>query len=75
MIRKDHSDVVYKNVEGKLKAVIDQIEECNKKGQPVLVGTITIENSELLSALLKKRGIKHEVLNAKFHEMEAIEAF
>ncbi|MBE7038353.1 MAG: preprotein translocase subunit SecA [Ruminococcaceae bacterium] len=71
MIRKDHSDVVYKNVEGKLKAVIDQIEECNKKGQPVLVGTVTIENSELLSALLKRRGIKHEVLNAKFHEKEA----
>lgn len=71
MIRIDHSDVVYKNTEGKFNAVINQIEECHKKGQPVLVGTITIENSEILSRLLKKRGIKHEVLNAKFHEKEA----
>ena len=71
MIRIDHSDVVYKNVEGKFNAVINQIEECHKKGQPVLVGTITIENSEILSKLLKRRGIKHEVLNAKFHEKEA----
>ncbi len=71
MIRIDHSDVVYKNEAGKLNAVIAQIEECHKKGQPVLVGTITIEKSELLSKLLKKRGIPHEVLNAKFHEKEA----
>ena len=71
MIRKDHSDVVYKNEQGKYNAVINQIEECHKKGQPVLVGTITIEHSEFLSSMLKKRGIPHEVLNAKFHEKEA----
>ena len=69
--RIDHTDVVYKNIKGKLNAIVEQIIECNKKGQPVLVGTITIDKSEELSALLKKRGIKHEVLNAKFHEKEA----
>ena len=71
MIRRDHSDVVYKTELGKYNAVINQIQECYKKGQPVLVGTITIEHSEFLSSLLKKIGIKHEVLNAKFHEKEA----
>lgn len=71
MIREDLSDVIYKTENAKFNAVIDLIEECNKKGQPVLVGTITIEKSELLSKMLKKRGIKHNVLNAKHHEKEA----
>ncbi len=71
MIREDHPDVVYKNVKVKYNAVIDQIIECHEKGQPVLVGTVSVEKSEVLSAMLKKRGIKHEVLNAKFHEKEA----
>ncbi len=69
--RIDYNDVVYKNEKGKFNAVVKQIEECNKKGQPVLVGTITIEKSEQLSSLLKRKGIKHSVLNAKFHEKEA----
>ncbi|MBQ8525535.1 MAG: preprotein translocase subunit SecA [Clostridia bacterium] len=71
MVRKDHADSVYKTEAGKLRAVVNQIEECYKKGQPVLVGTVTIEKSELISSMLKKRGIKHEVLNAKYHEKEA----
>jgi preprotein translocase subunit SecA len=71
MIRTDHPDVVYKNENGKLRAIVAQIEECHKKGQPVLVGTISIEKSELLSSLLKKKNIKHNVLNAKHHEREA----
>ncbi len=69
--RIDHQDQVFKNESGKYTAVIRQIEECHAKGQPVLVGTITIEKSEHLSSLLKKKGIKHEVLNAKNHEREA----
>ena len=71
MIRIDHHDAIYKTEKGKFNAVINQVEECHKKGQPVLVGTISIEKSEHLSGLLKRRGIKHEVLNAKFHEKEA----
>lgn len=71
VIRTDNHDKVYKNIRGKLRAVCDQVEECHKKGQPVLVGTVTIEKSEQLSKLLKARGIKHEVLNAKNHEREA----
>lgn len=71
MIREDHHDVIYKTEQGKFNSVIDQIAECHEKGQPVLVGTISIEKSELLSKMLKKRGIKHEVLNAKHHEKEA----
>ena len=71
LLRKDYNDVVYKNEKGKFNAVVAKIEECNKIGQPVLVGTITIEKSEQLSALLKRKGIKHSVLNAKFHEKEA----
>ena len=71
VIRKDLHDKIYKNVQGKLRAVCDHVEECYKKGQPVLVGTVTIEKSEQLSKLLKARGIKHEVLNAKNHEREA----
>ena len=71
VIRKDLEDAVYKTQKEKFKAVCDAIEEAHAKHQPVLVGTITIENSELLSGMLKRRGIKHNVLNAKFHEMEA----
>lgn len=71
MVRIDHPDAVYKTESGKLRAVVNQIEQCHKKGQPVLVGTVTIEKSELISSMLKKRGIKHEVLNAKYHEKEA----
>ena len=71
VIRVDNHDQIYKNERGKFKAVCDQVEECHKKGQPVLVGTVTIEKSELLSKLLKARGIKHQVLNAKNHEKEA----
>ena len=69
--RFDHPDVVYKNEAGKLRAIINQIEQCHEKGQPVLVGTVSIEKSEQLSELLKRRGIKHNVLNAKNHEREA----
>ena len=69
--RVDHPDVVYKNETGKLRAIVAQIEESHAKGQPVLVGTISIEKSEQLSAILKKKGIKHNVLNAKNHEKEA----
>ena len=71
MIREDCPDVVYKTQQAKFQAVINDIVEHHQKGQPVLVGTITIEKSELLSKLLKARGIKHQVLNAKFHEKEA----
>jgi len=71
VIRDDMGDVVYKTEKAKFNAVIDQIAESHEKGQPVLVGTISIEKSELLSTLLKRRGIRHEVLNAKYHEKEA----
>jgi len=71
VIRKDLQDAVYKTRKEKLRAVVNAIEEAHAKGQPVLVGTITIEASEEVSALLRKRGIPHEVLNAKFHEREA----
>ncbi len=71
MIRNDMADVVYKTEQAKYIAVIQTIEECHAKGQPVLVGTVSIEKSELLSALLKRKGIRHEVLNAKHHEKEA----
>ena len=69
--RIDHHDVVYKTEAGKLRAVVRQIEECHEKGQPVLVGTVSIEKSEELSDMLKRKGIKHNVLNAKNHEKEA----
>ena len=69
--RKDLPDSVYKTVNGKYKAVIDQVVECHAKGQPVLVGTVSVEKSETLSKMLKKRGIEHNVLNAKQHEREA----
>ena len=71
MIRKDENDVIYKNENVKYNAIVESIKESYKKGQPVLVGTVSIEKSEKLSKLLKKEGIKHEVLNAKFHEKEA----
>ena len=71
VIRIDHPDVVYKTEKGKYNAVIDRIIECHEKGQPVLVGTVSIEKSEYLSRLLKNKGIKHEVLNAKYHDKEA----
>ena len=71
MIRVDHPDTIYKNENAKYRAVIEDIKESHKKGQPVLVGTVSIEKSEKLSKLLAKEGIKHEVLNAKFHEKEA----
>ncbi|WP_372996452.1 preprotein translocase subunit SecA [Lutispora sp.] len=71
MIREDYPDVVYKNEKGKFNAVVNEIAELHAKGRPILVGTISIEKSELLSSMLKKRGIPHEVLNAKYHEKEA----
>ncbi|MDP2754670.1 MAG: preprotein translocase subunit SecA [Nitrospirota bacterium] len=71
MIRPDYPDVIYKTEKGKFNSVIREIEELHKKGQPVLVGTISIEKSEILSHLLKKKGIPHSVLNAKHHEREA----
>ncbi|MBQ1434199.1 MAG: preprotein translocase subunit SecA, partial [Ruminococcus sp.] len=72
VIRIDHPDVVYKTEAGKFDAVIDQIIECHEKGQPVLVGTVSIEKSEYLSKLLKKKGVEHNVLNAKYHDREAL---
>lgn len=69
--RKELPDVVYRTMEGKFKAVVDEIAQSHALGQPVLVGTISIEKSELLSKMLKKKGIRHEVLNAKYHEKEA----
>ena len=71
VIRKDNPDAVYKTEAGKYRAIIRQVKECHEKGQPVLVGTASIEKSELLSKMLKKEGIKHNVLNAKFHDLEA----
>jgi preprotein translocase subunit SecA len=71
MIRADYQDSIYKSERAKFNALINEIEECHSKGQPVLVGTTSIENSEILSQLLKKKGIKHSVLNAKYHEKEA----
>ena len=71
VIRIDHNDAVYKTKKEKFHAVVEEVAAAHEKGQPVLVGTITIETSELLSRMLKKRGIPHKVLNAKFHELEA----
>ena len=71
VIRKDLDDAVYMTKKEKFRAVVEAIKEAHEKGQPVLVGTITIETSELLSSMLKRQGIKHNVLNAKFHELEA----
>jgi len=69
--RIDNTDVVYKNIAGKYRAIVEQVKACHAKGQPVLVGTVSIERSEILSRLLKREGIPHNVLNAKFHEQEA----
>jgi len=69
--RVDHPDVVYKTIKGKYKCLVDEITETHKKGQPVLVGTVSIDKSEVISAMLKKKGIPHQVLNAKYHEREA----
>jgi len=71
VIRTDHPDRIYRTTKEKWKAIADEIENCNRKGQPVLVGTISVEKSELLSKILKKRNIPHQVLNAKYHEKEA----
>ncbi len=71
MIRKDDSDAVYRTVKEKFNAIVEDVIELHQKGQPVLVGTVSIEKNEMLSGLLKKRGIKHEVLNAKFHDRES----
>ena len=71
VIRMDRTDVVYKTEAGKYRAIIEQVRQCHEKGQPVLVGTVSVERSELLSKLLKKAGVPHNVLNAKHHEQEA----
>ena len=71
MLRKDHHDLVYKNEKGKFRAVLAEIEDCHKRGQPVLVGTVSVEKSEVVASLLRKKGIPHSVLNAKQHEREA----
>ncbi|MEJ2324721.1 MAG: preprotein translocase subunit SecA [Nitrospirota bacterium] len=71
MVRKDHSDSIFKTFKGKFKAIVNEIEKLHSGGQPVLVGTISIEKSEILSKMLKQKGIPHSVLNAKYHEKEA----
>ena len=71
MIRIDHNDVLYKTINGKYRAIVNKVKECHSKGQPVLVGTVSIDKSEILSKLLEREGIKHTVLNAKLHEKEA----
>ena len=71
MIRVDHNDMLYKTINGKYRAIVNQVKECHAKGQPVLVGTVSIDKSEILSKLLEREGIKHTVLNAKLHEKEA----
>ena len=71
MIREDGDDIVYRTLEGKFRAVANEVQEAHEDGQPVLVGTVSIENSEYISDSLKRRGIEHQVLNAKFHEKEA----
>ncbi|HLF71815.1 MAG TPA: preprotein translocase subunit SecA [Dehalococcoidia bacterium] len=70
-VREDEDDYVYRTLQGKFRAVVDEIEELHKTGRPVLVGTVSIENSEYISEMLKRKGVPHEVLNAKFHEKEA----
>ena len=71
MLREDHHDVVYKNERGKFRAVLDDLEDCHKRGQPVLVGTVSVEKSEVVASMLRKKNIPHNVLNAKQHEREA----
>src|SRR3546814_14996820 len=70
-VRKDSDDEVYRTAKEKYQAILEQVRDCQQRGQPILVGTVSIEKSELLSAGLKKDGIKHQVLNARFHEQEA----
>ena len=72
MVRQDRDDIIYKNENAKFRAVVKDIKESNAKGQPVLVGTVSVEKSEKLSSILKKEGVKHQVLNAKYHEQEAM---
>src|SRR5437667_12852167 len=72
MIRDDHADLIYKTEDAKFKAVADEIQDVASKGRPVLVGTVSVEKSERLARLLEKRGVAHEVLNAKQHEREAL---
>src|SRR4029453_14528079 len=72
MIRNDQPDLVYKNERGKFRAVIEDIRDCHTRGQPVLVGTTSVEKSEGVASLLKKEGLKFDVLNAKQHEREAL---
>ena len=71
MVRQDQNDVIYKNEKAKFRAIVEEIKRSHEKGQPVLVGTISIENSEKISSILKREGVPHQVLNAKFHEKEA----
>jgi preprotein translocase subunit SecA len=71
MIRTDHNDVVYTSIAGKYRAIIEQIKDCYEKGQPILVGTVSVDKSELLSKILKKESVRHNVLNAKYHDKEA----
>src|SRR5699024_8143468 len=71
IIREDRPDMIYKTIDGKFKAVVEKIKECHEKGQPVLVGTVAVETSEVISKLLKRAGIRHNVLNAKNHYREA----
>ncbi|HEY0405255.1 MAG TPA: preprotein translocase subunit SecA [Pyrinomonadaceae bacterium] len=71
MVREDHSDIIYRTLPEKWDAVVEEIKECNEKGQPTLVGTVSVENSELIARKLQKEGIPHNVLNAKYHEREA----
>src|SRR5699024_1793239 len=71
IIREDRPDMIYKTIDGKFKAVVEKIKECHEKGQPVLVGTVAVETSEVISKLLKRAGVKHNVLNAKNHYREA----
>ena len=72
MVRQDRDDIIYKNENAKFRAVVRDIKESHQKGQPVLVGTVSVEKSEKLSSILKKEGVKHQVLNAKYHEQEAM---
>ena len=71
MIRKDYADVIYRTEKEKFDAIVEEIKECYERGQPVLVGTISIEKSERLAGYLKRHGVKHNVFNAKYHEKEA----
>jgi len=72
LIRADETDVIYQTAQAKFDSVVEDIAERHREGQPVLVGTVSVEKSEILSVLLKRRGIQHHVLNAKYHEQEAM---